>query len=68
MRESRALTRNTFDMNRDGFALLTMGFTGKRATEFKLAYTEAVNRMEEELRRKRTALSDFSYPVATTPA
>jgi hypothetical protein len=30
-----------------------MGFTGKRAMEFKIRYIEAFNRMEEELRRQR---------------
>lgn len=28
---------NAFDMTRDGFTLLAMGFTGKRALEFKLS-------------------------------
>ena len=28
----------TYDMNRDGFTLLAMGFTGPRALKFKLAY------------------------------
>ena len=34
-------------MNRDGFTLLAMGFTGKKALEFKLAYIDQFNRMEE---------------------
>lgn len=34
-------------MNRDGFTLLVMGFTGKKALEFKLQYIEAFNKMEE---------------------
>jgi Rha family phage regulatory protein len=33
-------------LTRDGFTLLAMGFTGKRALAFKLAYIEAFNRME----------------------
>lgn len=37
-------------MTRDGFTLLAMGFTGKEAFKFKLAYIEAFNKMEEELR------------------
>ncbi len=40
----------SFDMGRDGFALLAMGFTGAKALRFKLAYIEAFNRMEAELR------------------
>ena len=36
-------------MNRDGFTLLAMGFTGKKALQFKLAYIDAFNRMEAKL-------------------
>lgn len=38
-------------MNRDGFTLLAMGFTGKKALEFKLQYIEAFNKMESELKQ-----------------
>lgn len=37
-------------MNRDGFTLLAMGFTGKKALEFKLAYIAAFNAMADVLR------------------
>lgn len=37
-------------MNRDGFSLLTMGFTGKQALRFKLEFIEAFNQMEQTLR------------------
>lgn len=37
---------------RDGFMLLVMGYTGKKALAIKLAYIEAFNAMEEELARK----------------
>lgn len=33
-------------MNRDGFSLLVMGFTGKKALEWKIKYIEAFNQME----------------------
>lgn len=33
-------------MNRDGFSLLVMGFTGEKALEWKLKYIEAFNQME----------------------
>lgn len=39
-----------FNMNRDGFSLLSMGFTGKKALEWKLKYIEAFNKMEEKLK------------------
>lgn len=43
-------TNPMFIMNRDGFTLLAMGFTGQKALEFKVKYIEAFNRMEEELK------------------
>ena len=36
-------------MNRDGFSLLAMGFTGSKALTFKLDFINAFNRMEVEL-------------------
>jgi Rha family phage regulatory protein len=36
-----------FVMNRDGFTLLVMGFTGKEALKFKIDFIEAFNKMEE---------------------
>lgn len=39
-------------MNRDGFTLLAMGFTGKEALEWKIKYINAFNAMEQELRDK----------------
>lgn len=47
-------------MNRDGFTLLAMGFTGKKALEFKLQYIEAFNKMEAELTKKFTLPQSFS--------
>jgi len=38
-----------YRLTRDGFTLLAMGFTGKRALQFKLAYIDAFNRMEQAL-------------------
>jgi len=37
-------------MNRDGFSLLVMGFTGRKALERKIKYIQAFNAMEKELR------------------
>lgn len=39
-----------FIMNRDGFTLLAMGFTGNKALRFKLDYINAFNKMEAELK------------------
>lgn len=37
-------------MTRDGFSLLCMGFTGKKALEWKLKFIEAFNQMENRLK------------------
>ncbi len=36
-------------MNRGGFSLLTFGFTGKEALEWKLKYIDAFNQMKQKL-------------------
>lgn len=41
-----------FVMNRDGFTLLAMGFTGKKAMKFKLDYIAAFNKMETSLKEQ----------------
>ncbi len=38
-----------YRITRDGFALLAMGFTGKEALQWKVAYIAAFNKMEAEL-------------------
>lgn len=43
-------------MNRDGFSLLVMGFTGKKALEWKLQYIKAFNQMENFIREKSTQI------------
>lgn len=47
-------------MNRDGFSLLVMGFTGKNALEWKLQYIQAFNQMEKLIQEKGTA----AYQIA----
>ena len=37
-------------VTRDGFTLLAMGFTGKAAMQFKIAYIEAFNAMERTIK------------------
>ena len=47
-------TRNqkqpVFVMNRDGFSLLVMGFTGEKALNFKIEFIEAFNQMETAMK------------------
>lgn len=40
-------------MNRDGFSLLVMGFTGKEALNWKIKYVEAFNKMENCLKSQQ---------------
>lgn len=49
-------------MNRDGFTLLAMGFTGEKALQFKLDYIEAFNKMEQTI-KKGCSLPNFEDPV-----
>lgn len=49
-------------MNRDGFTLLAMGFTGKKALQFKLDYIEAFNKMEQIVRQPQV----LSSPIDAT--
>jgi Rha family phage regulatory protein len=42
-------TYPAYRLTRDGFTLLAMGFTGKKALAFKLAYIDAFNKMEQAL-------------------
>lgn len=39
-------------MDKDGFSLLVMGFTGKEALEWKIKYIKAFNAMEQEIQHK----------------
>lgn len=43
----------SFNMTKNGFVFLVMGFTGKRAAQFKEAYIAEFDRMEAELNRSR---------------
>lgn len=47
--DSYGRPQRTYLMNRDGFSLLVMGFTGKAALEWKLKYIAAFNEMEKKL-------------------
>lgn len=54
-------------MNRDGFALLTMGFTGAKALQWKKKYIQAFNSMEEALQNK-LLLPNFNNPAEAARA
>lgn len=51
-------------INRDGFTLLAMGFTGAEALEWKLKYIRAFNEMEARLRGGREPVIDNREIIA----
>lgn len=56
--EQNGVAYRTFNMTRDGFTLLAMGFTGKKALQFKLQYIEAFNRMEAKFKTAQPVPAD----------
>ena len=62
--DSYGRDRKAFYMNRDGFTLLAMGFTGKKALEFKLKYIDAFNKMEKQIINQPKDSYMINDPVA----
>lgn len=62
--EQNGQTYPMYLMNRDGFSLLVMGFTGAKALEWKLKYINAFNAMEKQLIESRTDSYMIEDPVA----
>lgn len=50
-------------MTRDGFTFIVMGFTGKKAAQFKEAYINRFNEMEQYL--KNLSIAKLEYPELT---
>ena len=75
-------TLPTYNLTRDGFTLLAMGFTGTKALQFKLAYIQQFNAMEQltaqlrdelraKLHQRQAELNALDTPAAapaTTPS
>ena len=61
--EQNGQTYPMYYLNRDGFTLLAMGFTGKKALQFKLQYIDAFNRMEEMLNPKTGLSTHATFKV-----
>lgn len=57
----RGRSYKSYNITRDGFSLLVMGFTGKKALEWKLKYIEAFNLMEKKI--KELAIQQDSYMI-----
>lgn len=57
--------RKAYYLNRDGFTLLAMGFTGKKALQFKLAYIKAFNEMENYIETQQLPMTAEDIKIAT---
>lgn len=53
--DERGKVRRMYNMTKDGFTFLVMGFTGKQAAKFKEDYINEFNRMTEYLNTTRFA-------------
>lgn len=56
-------SRREFNITKDGMCFLVMGFTGKKAAEFKVTYINAFNWMADMLRQRADIdfmMGDFS--------
>ena len=54
-KDEQGKPRPMYLMNRDGFTFLAMGFTGKKANEWKWQYIKAFNSMETFLQEKKSS-------------
>ena len=54
-KDSSGKNNTKYLMNRDGFTFLVMGFTGKKANQWKWDYIRAFNAMEQIIREKSTS-------------
>ncbi len=61
-------SRKSYEMTRDGFTVLVMGFTGEKAMVFKIGYIEEFNKMETELLQKyKQAAIPANFPETIDP-
>ena len=65
--EQNHQTYPAFLMTRDGFTLLAMGFTGKKALEWKIRYIQAFNEMERKLKEQENLAAENSAAKFKTP-
>ncbi|EKB8821293.1 Rha family transcriptional regulator [Campylobacter coli] len=58
-----------YNLTRDGFSLLAMGFTGKEALQWKILFIDAFNEMERIIKNQYTPkLENYNkYKIPNTP-
>lgn len=52
-----------YEMTRDGFSLIAMGFTGVEAQQWKIKYIEAFNQMEKMLSGEDSVMRQFDKAI-----
>ncbi|HDR8066187.1 TPA: Rha family transcriptional regulator [Bacillus cereus] len=60
----RAREYKKYNLTKDGFTLLVMGFTGGAAMNFKLMYIDEFNKMEQELKNRDLNSYMIDDPIA----
>ncbi|MFA0085329.1 Rha family transcriptional regulator [Vibrio sp. 10N.261.51.F12] len=64
-RDRKGQLRKAYEMTKDGFMFLVMGFTGKQAAHIKEAYINAFNQMANQLKPASPVLSQSSNLLTT---
>ncbi|HGJ5874725.1 Rha family transcriptional regulator [Arsenophonus apicola] len=59
------ISTKCYEMTKDGFVFLVMGFTGKKAAQFKEAYIAEFNRMEAQLHNAVTVTGNTNKILLT---
>ncbi|MGF1909141.1 Rha family transcriptional regulator [Vibrio kasasachensis] len=62
-RDKKGELRTAYEMTKDGFMFLVMGFTGKKAAQIKEAYVNAFNQMTNQLRTATSTLPPAQYQL-----
>ena len=61
--DSYGRSRKVYFMNRDGFSLLAMGFTGSEAVKFKQRFLAEYNRMEDYIKSQQQPIGDLELAL-----
>ena len=67
-KDSRGRKQKAYGLTREGFTILAMGYTGKKAMTFKEAYINRFNEMEEQLKSLISARVQFPLLTAQIKA
>lgn len=66
--DEKGESRPMYVMNRDGFSVIAMGFTGDKAMDFKIEFVSAFNAMEKQLKEQQKPLSHLEILVQSAQA